>query len=338
MYKFTHIEAFKSALHYAKKRSNPLNSANTFDPRIHFRGTVKLHGTNAGVMFTPEAVVAQSRKRVITVEDDNYGFARFVHENEASFRALERRLRDVSGTPDDIPLVTYGEWIGPGIQKDVAVSALPKRQWVLFAMAEIHGDEKVYRDIGVYAHAEPIAPDIRCVMELKPEYIAMNVQDELSVQEALEHIDMFTSQYEDKCPWGAHMGVEGIGEGLVWTPVNGHWGDSELFFKSKGNKHKGKPKAQPVRTKITPETLESEAAFVEMAVTQSRLNQGVEHLKEMGHPFDMTSMREFLSWVGGDVKRECAMELEANNLDWKRVSKKVTQKSVAFFKEFVNRV
>ena len=94
MYKFTHIEAFKSALHYAKKHSNPLNSANTFDPRIHFRGTVKLHGTNAGVMFTPESVVAQSRKRVITVEDDNYGFARFVHENEASFRALERRFRN----------------------------------------------------------------------------------------------------------------------------------------------------------------------------------------------------------------------------------------------------
>lgn len=98
-------------------------------PRL-FRDAViteKIDGTNAAVqfIFVPEEnrvgpippnaiqgyegdwylVGAQSRKRIITPDSDNYGFARWVHENFASLFV------------DLGPGVHFGEWWGQGIQR-----------------------------------------------------------------------------------------------------------------------------------------------------------------------------------------------------------------------------
>lgn len=72
--------------------------------------TEKLDGTNACVVvsdaptFDERIVTAQSRSRIITPEDDNYGFARWVKDNEATLRQLG-------------PGYHYGEWWGQGIQR-----------------------------------------------------------------------------------------------------------------------------------------------------------------------------------------------------------------------------
>jgi hypothetical protein len=57
-----------------------------------------------------------------------------------------------------------------------------------------------------------------------------------------------------------------------------------------------------------------------------------------GHTLDMRSMGHFLKWVGQDVKRECALELEANALEWKHVTKDVTDAAKRFFSEYVKRL
>jgi RNA ligase-like protein len=53
----------------------------------------------------PSLVLAQSRTRIITPEEDNFGFARWVKENE-------RALAEVLG-----PGTHFGEWWGAGIQR-----------------------------------------------------------------------------------------------------------------------------------------------------------------------------------------------------------------------------
>ena len=53
----------------------------------------------------PVLVYAQSRKRIITPDDDNFGFAAWVHENAA---ALAYTLE---------PGLHFGEWWGKGIQR-----------------------------------------------------------------------------------------------------------------------------------------------------------------------------------------------------------------------------
>ncbi len=72
--------------------------------------------------------------------------------------------------------------------------------------------------------------------------------------------------------------------------------------------------------------------FVDLAVTENRLEQGLEYLAEMGHAIEMRSTGPFLQWVGQDVKRECRAELEASDLEWKQVGKAVNRKALEFFK------
>jgi len=68
--------------------------------------TEKIDGTNACVVIYNGVVSAQSRKRLITPDDDNYGFAKWVYENAGA-------LMDTLGYG-----YHYGEWYGEGIQKN----------------------------------------------------------------------------------------------------------------------------------------------------------------------------------------------------------------------------
>jgi hypothetical protein len=70
--------------------------------------TEKVDGTNAAIQIPEDdsGLFAQSRKRLITPGDDNYGFARWVAENAVV-------LKDVLGYG-----IHFGEWYGEGIQKN----------------------------------------------------------------------------------------------------------------------------------------------------------------------------------------------------------------------------
>jgi len=87
------------------------------------KGTVsviseKIDGTNACIVIQEGEVIAvQSRKRFITPEDDNYGFAGWVYRNE------EELLKLGDGHH-------FGEWAGLGIQKNPL--GLEQKEFFLF--------------------------------------------------------------------------------------------------------------------------------------------------------------------------------------------------------------
>lgn len=67
--------------------------------------TEKIDGTNACVAIDENLnITAQSRSRIITPEDDNFGFAKWVCANADELRNLG-------------PGYHYGEWWGQGIQR-----------------------------------------------------------------------------------------------------------------------------------------------------------------------------------------------------------------------------
>jgi hypothetical protein len=66
--------------------------------------TEKIDGTNGCIAVGYGKVVAQSRKRSISPDNDNHGFAAWVHENAGV-------LEDTLGIG-----YHYGEWYGTGIQ------------------------------------------------------------------------------------------------------------------------------------------------------------------------------------------------------------------------------
>jgi len=78
-------------------------------PTLTFTGTVKLHGTNAAVVYSKEhGLYAQSRERVLSIESDNAGFAFYVESNREYF---EKKFAQIM-TEDYDTVVIYGEWAG----------------------------------------------------------------------------------------------------------------------------------------------------------------------------------------------------------------------------------
>ncbi len=67
--------------------------------------TEKIDGTNAAIIINEQGIFAQSRTRLITPEDDNFGFARWMQEN------AEQLIQDLGIG------YHYGEWWGIGIQR-----------------------------------------------------------------------------------------------------------------------------------------------------------------------------------------------------------------------------
>lgn len=91
-------------------------------PKIHRLNrdiiiTEKIDGTNAQIAITEDGEIrAGSRTRWITPEADNYGFARWVHENRDELLKLG-------------PGRHFGEWWGQGIQRNYG---LKEKRFSLF--------------------------------------------------------------------------------------------------------------------------------------------------------------------------------------------------------------
>lgn len=89
--------------------------------------TEKLDGTNSAVIVTEDGrVAAQSRNRLITPVDDNYGFAKWVESNAD-------RLRTELGEG-----YHFGEWWGQGIQRKYG---LTEKRFSLFNVKRWDGIE-----------------------------------------------------------------------------------------------------------------------------------------------------------------------------------------------------
>jgi len=97
-------------------------------PTLTFKGTVKLHGTNAAVCYnTVGGLWAQSKENIITPEADNMGFAFFVESNKEAFFALIDKVVDATHVDTVMNTISiFGEWCGGSIQKNVGISNLPK--------------------------------------------------------------------------------------------------------------------------------------------------------------------------------------------------------------------
>lgn len=88
--------------------------------------TEKIDGTNAAIGVTEDGqVYAQSRTRLITPEDDNFGFARWVQGRADG-------LAEVLGIG-----IHFGEWWGQGIQRGYG---LTEKRFSLFNTRRWEGD------------------------------------------------------------------------------------------------------------------------------------------------------------------------------------------------------
>jgi hypothetical protein len=331
---FPSIEQFRTVIKYVNDRCE--HHRVPIKPKLQFTGTVKLHGTNSGVVVKGTDVYCQSRTSVVTPENDNAGFATFVMANKYRFL----NLACLAAPAQDVAL--YGEWIGKGIQKGVAIAQLEKR-FVLFAVRLLGADD----EHSVWLKPSEIAAlpvgtfdDKICSIYQFPTWqVTIDFGAPGASQNALVDITMAVEQ---ECPVGKALGVSGIGEGVVWTCEDSQelpFKTSDLLFKVKGPKH------SDTKTKVlVPVDVERMGKITDLAkavTTDHRLEKGLDQLR-LDNPgvdiLDMTMIPQFLKWVGQDVLKEEVDLIKANGFEVKDVTKAVNGFARTWFKNLVDKI
>ena len=201
-------------------------------PKLTFEATIKLHGTNSGVTLDGDNVVALSRSRVITTASDNAGFAFFVDSHQDIFKEMLSKLQIQY---KDKKVYLYGEWCGQGIQKNVAISKLPKRL-VLFAVKIV--DPKNTEEAFYVKLPKDISSPENDIYNSRAIWTKEITIDFNTPEVAQNEMIKLVDEIEAECPVGKYFGVEGVGEGIVVASYDNDV--REHIFKVKGEKHAAK--------------------------------------------------------------------------------------------------
>lgn len=346
MIKYPSIEQFRSVIATVLRQYNFVgldeNGDAIYDttkpkPTLTFKGTVKLHGTNAGVSFkygydNTSEYWAQSRENIITPEKDNAGFAFFVESHKEAFKKFASQI-DSTGLFDvRHNIVTiYGEWAGGNIQKGVGVSNLPKSFFIFgVKVTPITTSEEEAKEKPAYW--------IPSHYLKSPEDNIYNIEDfptwEMDIdfnmpQLVQNQLSELTLAVEEECPVAKAFGFSGIGEGLVWsTSFNG----KVHRFKCKGELHAGKSKVKTLN-RVDDEKIKKTLEIAEKVTPTWRLAQMLETACDFmnGGTLDRSKLGEYIKLVMADVIKEDMDLLVEAGLEPKDIGKYVSEIARRYF-------
>jgi hypothetical protein len=306
-------------------------------PKLSFKGTVKLHGTNAGIGYHQGELWFQSRSNVITATSDNAGFvAGNSHKDKvAFFKGVFESLIEKHSVADDKIVVMFGEWCGGSVQKGVALNQLDKR-FVIFDIRVVGAERN---DNGDYTYDEWLPIDGIRSLDLGIHNISDYTTWDLLVDfsdpaGATPKLGDLVAAVEAECPYSKAFGASGVGEGIVWKLL--HKGKRHVF-KAKGAKHS----ATRVKT-VSPvdvEKLNSVNEFVDYAVTENRLNQAVEQVfTAKGVVPTIKGTGQFLKWLVNDVVTEELDTLSENGLCAKDVNSTISKTGREWFFRYLDKL
>lgn len=336
VYKMPSIEHFRNVIqqvtHRARYRGQDEQNQPIYEdcelPTLTFRGSVKMHGTNAGIIYLWNPLTfeyemhAQSKGGIITPMKDNMGFAAFAHtiNSDALLAQIMKVNSDLGYTPEVVRV--YGEWVGAKIQKGTPFSTLEK-MFVIFA---IKIDKTWISDERL---ATIKIPEERIFNILDYPTYEMTV-DFNNPKLAAYSIGKLVEAVENECPVGKAFGIEkGVGEGIVWVCTTEGWGGSRYWFKTKGEKHKSSGTKEKVPVDI--ERLNSINELVDSFLTESRLEQGLDQMRENHQEFSRKSTGFYVQWVSNDVVKEELDTIVGNGFDVKEITKTVSKKARNWF-------
>jgi hypothetical protein len=343
MLKFPSIESFRHAVANVKRSCDYHQMPY---PKVKYVGTVKLHGTNAGIEvdFANKTLIPQSRERVLSTEADKAGFAAFVENNHDELFEMFNNLFSFFTTVMNPVVTVYGEWIGPGIQKNVGINQLSQKTFVMFFVA-FHDQIESSDDGQIHCTFYPLSNWVGIDEIAVPHVTHIGKGIESPVIEidfgqpdlVVEQLEKLTSEYEEHCPFAGTYGIDGIGEGLVWIPENS-FGilpggfEHRMWFKTKGEKHGNKSTNNTVKVAVTAEKVEDFNALISQIMPMWRLEQGMSKLRESG--IDEPSKAQtgdFIKWVVSDVHKEEIDTVEASEFEWKVVASELSRRARQWF-------
>lgn len=299
-------------------------------PILTFKGTVKLHGTNAGVSYnTSDGIWAQSRENIITVEKDNAGFAFFIHNKQHVFLDFIGQLSDENDINlAEYTITIYGEWLGKGIQKGVAISNIDKSFFIFGAKVSKPHDEAFN---AYWIDSSKLSSSTDSIYNVE-DYKTFSIDIDFNMPQLSQNkLIELTEAVEKECPIGRALGFIGIGEGIVFSA---EYKGVCYRFKSKGEKHS----ASKVKTlnSIDVEKLNSINEFIEYAVTESRFNQAIQSVFIDEQP-SVKGIADIMRWMVSDILKEELDVLSENGIEPKEIGKYVSNKVRGMFFELLDK-
>lgn len=305
-------------------------------PVIRFKGTVKLHGTNAGVSFNEtDGIWTQSKNGIITVDSDNAGFSLFALSNENVFAQLFTQIKEFTLLDMSKHTATiYGEWCGNGIQKGVGICNLSKSFFIFGVKITPHTEtEEELRDNPAYWVDSSYlrAPD-QSIFNIE-DYPTYNIDiDFNNPQLSQNRLIELTLSVENECPVAKAFGFDNtIGEGLVFSA---HFNGVRYIFKSKGEKHS----TSKVKTlsSVDVEKLNTVSEFIQYSVTQNRFTQACSEVFMDDKP-SIEKLGLLIKWVISDIIKEELDTLVKNGIEPKEVNKPISMKVREMFFSLINK-
>jgi len=295
-------------------------------PVITFKGSVKLHGTNAGVCYnSKEGLWAQSKGGIITPEKDNAGFAFFVEStNDVFMRLMFEVAEKLDINRNENTISIYGEWAGANIQKTVGICNLPKSFFIFGVKITPHTEtEEELKNNPAYWVDSSYLRSIEDKIYNIEDYETFSIDiDFNNPQLSQNDLIAMTIAVEDECPVAKAFGFPNtIGEGIVF---NADYKGVRYTFKSKGEKHS----SSKVKTlaSVDVEKINSILEFIEYSVTENRFNQALENVFPNEEPVDTKKLGDVIRWVVNDVIKEEMDTMVENKLEPKEVNKYISGK------------
>lgn len=318
MDKFTDIGQFRNVIRTIKtnhdfkgldENKEPIYLHDSKYPVITFRGTVKLHGTNAGISKDVDGnYTFQSRENVLSIIKDNSNFM-----GTMVGRDYKKLFTDIEFSEK---CTIFGEWVGRGIQRNVAVSELEPKHFIIFAV-KIDGE---YHDISKFSYLSNHDEFIYNVLE----FPYWNMEIDFNVPEiSINKINDMVLEVEKQCPVGQYFGINGIGEGIVWEAF---YNGSRYIFKTKGDKHAGKSKVKTLKT-VDVEQLTKVKSVAEQVTPLWRLNQMLVDVYNLnnGGVLDRQKLGDYIRAVINDIIKEDMDIILENGLVIKDITKSISE-------------
>lgn len=287
-------------------------------PVLTFTGKIKIHGTNSAISFNNQyGLWAQSRNNIITVDDDNMGFAFFVEKNKETFEMLIRDVVELYDIDTNIYTISiFGEWAGSGIQKGVGISELEKAMYIFGVKISKLGDP----DFNAYWVDSSMlrSPDNRIFNVDDYETYSVDIDFNMP-QLAQNKLVEITDAVEKECPVSKAFGINnGVGEGVVWSC---EYKGAIHRFKVKGDKHSTSKVKKTASVNV--DKLNSIKEFIDYSVTENRINQAIENVFGQNE-LDVKKLGDFIRWMINDITTEEIDTLIENDLEPKEVNKHIS--------------
>lgn len=284
-------------------------------PKLKVKATTKMHGSNASVTFQNGQYLCQSRNNI--VDSGHFSFPEIVQQEMDPITVMFEQIIEMGIVKEGEIITIFGEIVGPGIQKGVALAELSKKYWILFA-AKITDADGEGRWVEGFENITCSSDRIFNIHEFPTQEFEIDFGFAQKSQNELVEACL---KVEECCPVAKQLeNIEGIGEGIVIETF--HEGN-RFTAKVKGDKHVKGSKVKKL-AQLDPIIIESIEKFVAHAATESRVEQAIHEISNsISEELNKKHTGDIVRWIANDIIVEEASVLKENSLEYSQVASKI---------------